>query len=109
MNFIGVICDWVGGMLGDIFRESFTEFGFQELREMFRWPRKRHEVWRIVGFLALGMVMGGLSVFVFPSALIEETWVRVVTLLVAPLAGGCGAISIGCWGRYQNQERVRLD
>lgn len=52
---------------------------------------------------------GGLSLWVFPALFIQEPWLRVINLLVAPCVAGFVMSALGNYRRRKGQELLRLD
>ena len=57
---------------------------------MYSWERDEDNRTFLKCFLLLlfGLALGGISVMVFPKSIISQSWLRVATLLLAPMAAG---------------------
>lgn len=56
------------------------------------------------GALILGAVLGGLSLLVFPHALIPSGWMRIANLILAPSLSGYFSMLIAKWKRHDKEE-----
>ena len=71
------------GILPVIF-EGFAEIGFESLFD----KRERHTLIATIGYLGLGLLVGALSVWFFPVALVKQPLIPGASLVLSPLAGG---------------------
>jgi hypothetical protein len=63
----------------------------------------------VLGYSALGLVAGALSVLVFNSPFIYDQQARLFNLILSPLAGGLAMALLGAWRRKRGQATVQLD
>jgi hypothetical protein len=101
------------GTLGEILLQSvgqaLFELGFYSVVDVFQRKKKRDPYFTALGYLLWGCILGGLSLLVFPKALITRPEYRVLNLIVVPLAAGYAMAVIGAWRRKKAQEPLRLD
>jgi hypothetical protein len=89
--------------------EWLAEFGFQAVKAPFQGGSKASPVVAVFGYAIFGAVAGGLSLLVFPSSFVASHTMRVVNLVVTPVASGALMSVLGSWRRRRGQELIRLD
>jgi hypothetical protein len=89
--------------------EILAEFGLRSVREPFRRPKPLHPVLAATGYAIFGAIAGGLSLWLFPTLFIDAEWLRIVNLVVTPVAAGGVMALVGAWRRRRDQELIRLD
>ena len=62
-----------------------------------------------VGYLMLGALAGALSLWLAPDVFIKAPWLRVMNLLLAPIAAGLIMGSIGSWRDKNDKDVVRIE
>jgi hypothetical protein len=103
--------------LAQVVAELLLQFVFEllggilisSLREPFRRPEPVHPVLAAFGYALLGGIAGIISLWLFPSVLIEKEWLRIVNLIVTPLAAGAAMAALGAWRRRRDKPVIRLD
>ena len=98
-----------GEFLLQIVVELLAESGLYGLREPFRRPKPLHPIFAGTCYIALGALMGGLSLLFFPSPFIQSQVGRVANLLFTPLAAGAVMAAIGAWRLRRGKDTIRLD
>ncbi len=104
-------------VLFEIFGEVFGQVIFQALAEaglhFFRRPGAKTEEtgwWKLViGYTLLGVVIGVISLFVFPHALMHGRVARIGYLVLAPIATGLSMSVIGALRQRRGQDTIPLD
>ena len=89
--------------------EALAELGLRSLREPFRRPEPLHPWLAAIGYSIFGAIAGGISVWVMPNSFITAAWLRVVNLVVTPIALGGLMAAIGAWRRRRDEEVIRID
>ena len=64
--------------------EGFVEFGLEEVFEM----KHRYSWVATIGYFMIGFLVGGLTIFFFPSAFVHRPFIPGASLLLSPLVGG---------------------
>ncbi len=86
--------------------EVLLELGCHTLAAPFR--RAPNPWLAALGYTVFGLLVGGLSLLLFPTNLVAPPW-RVFNLILTPLAaGGCMAL-MGAWRRRRGQPVLRID
>jgi len=62
-----------------------------------------------VGYLLLGFMCGGVSVFVFPHPLIHPSKIHGISLLISPILTGLVMAQMGLLRQRKNQKAVRIE
>ncbi len=71
------------GILPVLF-EGFAEIGLESLSH----KPERHTLIATMGYLGLGLLVGALSVWLFPMALVKQPLIPGASLVLSPLTGG---------------------
>jgi hypothetical protein len=100
---------WVAEILLQVFFEALAELGIRTLREPFKPARETSPLVAALGYAIYGALIGGVSLWFFPSAYLEAPWARIANLAVAPLAAGAAMSMIGAWRRGRGEALIRLD
>lgn len=100
------VLQWLAEVLLQIVLEALAEFGLHAIGAPFR--KQPRPAAAIVGYLFLGMVVGGVSVLMVPHALAHGAW-RLANLAVAPVLAGLAMGALGAWRARRGQDLVRLD
>ncbi|RJG07584.1 hypothetical protein D3870_17705 [Noviherbaspirillum cavernae] len=103
---IEFVFEVVGELLLQIAVEVLVELGFHSLAEPFRRPPNP---WiAAFGYTIFGMIAGGISLFLFPSYLVEGAW-KTVNLVVTPVVVGVLMCVLGWWRSKRGEEVLRID
>lgn len=87
----------LGELVLEVFGEALLEVGLSGLKEALG-RTNRNPSLAAVGYLILGALVGGLSVWLWPQRLFRNAPVPGLSLLLSPLAGGA---AMEAWGRYR--------
>lgn len=63
----------------------------------------------VIGYMFLGLLLGGLSLIVFPKSFIQDPDMRLVYLFVAPIISGLAMAMMGKVRDRRGEERIKLD
>ena len=99
----------VGELLLQIIVEALVEFGLHGARESFRRAKPLHPLLAAIGYAMVGALAGAISLWIFPQLFIATPRLRIVNLLLTPVAAGAVMAAIGSWRRRREQELIRLD
>lgn len=106
---IEVLLEICGEAILQIVFEALAEVGIHITRGKWRHTGAR-SVWRlVVGYLLLGVILGGLSLLVFSQSFAHSHFARVATLLLAPLGAAGATMVLGSLLRRCGQAPVKLD
>lgn len=95
-----------GEFLLQVFGELLFEYGFRFLAAPFE---KRPHPWiAAAGYVIFGLLLGALSLLVFPHNFVPRPW-RLANLLLTPLAVGAAMSLLGAWREGRGQRVLRID
>ena len=87
--------------------EFFVELGIHAGPKPFRKPTNP---WiAAIGYAIFGAVLGWLSLLVFPSHLVTSEALRIVNLILTPIAAGALMCAMGAWRAKRGQSVLRID
>ena len=111
-----IITELLLGLLEIIFEfllqvvfEALVEAGVRGIAEVVVRPEPPNAWLAIIGYVLLGAICGVLSLWLFPTLFIGNETIRMVNLLLTPLAAGAMMTIVGAWRRRRNQKLIRLD
>jgi hypothetical protein len=78
-------------------------------KEPFRRPKPLSPLVAAAGYAIYGAAAGGISIWLLPHHLIEQHWLRIANLAIAPIVAGGLMAAIGAWRRRRDLEVVRLE
>jgi hypothetical protein len=90
-----------------LFIEALAEAGLHAVADPLRRPVNP---WlAALGYALLGVLLGALSLWLFPVHLIGNHTLRYLNLLITPAAVGLAMMALGMWRAQRGQTVVRLD
>ncbi len=98
----------VEGLLQAAF-EILAELGLRSVSEPLRRREGRNKIMAGVGYGLLGCAAGGISLLLFPHALVRSTKFHGISLLTSPLLGGLAMSILGKIRRRQGKRLIDLD
>lgn len=87
----------LGQLVLEVFAEALLDLGLSGLRDALG-RRNRSPSLAAMGYLILGALVGGLSLWLWPQRLLRSGPVPGLSLLLSPVAGGA---AMEAWGRYR--------
>jgi len=102
-----IVLQFVGEILIQLFAEVLAELGLHSLSDTFK--RRRNPMLSTIGFILWGAVAGGISLLILPASPIRNPDLRVINLIVTPVAAGLVMTLIGRMRDRKGQDLVRLD
>ena len=84
-------------LVAEIFGEILLELGMAAFKDAFG-RENRSPVLAAFGYLVLGAVAGGVSLWLYPERFLRPAIVPGLSVLVAPLAGGA---VMHAWGEFR--------
>jgi hypothetical protein len=104
---IELLIEIFGEFLFQAFIELLVEYGFRSLAEPFR---KRPNAWvAALGYTVLGAALGGLSLLILPAHLVTGNFLRVMNLILTPIAVGLLMWAVGVWRMQRGHPVLRID
>ena len=102
-----IVLELLAELLFQVLGEVLVELGLQALAEPFR---KQPNAWLAVpGYLMLGALLGGLSLWAFPHHFTRDGWPRWVNLLFTPVLAGLVMTLLGRWRAQRGDTVLRID
>jgi hypothetical protein len=98
-----------GELLLQAFGELIAEFIGRSAKEPFRRPKPIHPFLAAVGYGIFGGITGLISLWLVPKLFVSAPWLRIVNLVLTPIAVGVFMERLGAWRRKHNQATIRLD
>jgi len=84
------------------------ELGIRGIAEVFKTPPASPAL-AATGYVILGAIAGGISLWLFPNLFIGPTWARWVNLILTPLVAGSAMAGVGWLRQKKGQTIMRLD
>lgn len=100
-----ILLQILGELLIQLVIEALAELGFHCAAG--RKPMR--PVLAGVGYLALGALLGGISLLIFPESFIEGDTLKLLGLFLIPLLLGCLMLMIGTFRSRKGRHRVRIE
>lgn len=94
-------------LIFQVFGELLVELGLHAVAAPFR---REPKVWLVVlGYLALGALVGAASLWIFPAHLTRDGWPRLLNLVVTPVVAGGAMTLMGLWRARRGDTLLRID
>jgi predicted PurR-regulated permease PerM len=108
-----IIFEIVFGFFAEIFiqvlAEALFELGFYSLAETLNRKRRRNPFLASIGYLIWGGIIGGVTIFVFPTLMIKNPTLRLLNLIISPIIAGLAMSALGSWRKKRGQDTLRID
>lgn len=105
----GFILRILGEFLLQIIFEALGELAIHSVKEAFRRPEPVHPSLAALGYAIFGAIAGGISIWILPNLYIGPQWLKIVNVVVTPIAAGGAMAAIGAWRRRKEKEVIRLE
>ena len=96
-----------GEILLQMLAEALAEIGLHSPAEPFR--KQRNPWLAAVGYAVFGATVGGISILLFPSNFVAGVTLRLVNLIVTPIAVGLLMSLMGMWRARRGEPVLRID
>ena len=83
--------------------------GLQSLGETLKRREDRNPVLAGIGYSLLGLIMGGVSLLIFPESFVRSERFHGINLLITPVLAGLVMGTIGQLRKRQGKTIIRLD
>lgn len=106
------VLGWLIQLFAELLIQLFAESLFRLIGHVLKAPFQRAptQPWvAAIGYAVFGAVAGAISLAVFPALFIKPEWLRLLNLVVTPLAAGAIMGLIGGWRRRHEKETIRLE
>ncbi len=102
-----IIFELLAELLLQLFGELLLEIGLHALVEPFR--KQPHPWLSAFAYTVFGAAAGGLTLLFVPAHFVHALPLRLLNLLLTPLAAGLLMAQVGAWRQRRGQELLRLD
>jgi hypothetical protein len=92
-----------------LFGELLVEIGARSLGETIAPREDRNPILAGLGYATLGLIAGGLSLFIFPDSFVRSETFHGVSVFISPVLAGLGMAGLGWLLERSGQRRLRLD
>jgi hypothetical protein len=108
-----IIAEAILGFIVEILIPVVGEFAFdfllRSLGEPFVSRERRNAVVAGLGYFLIGLILGGLSLLIFPRSFVRSETFHGINLLITPLVSGLVMGAIGRWRERHGETILRLD
>lgn len=104
-----IIFSFFGEFLLQILAELLIEFGFQSLVNTIIERKERNPYLAFIGYCLLGLIVGAISIAIFPVLFIEGKTLILINLGITPIFAGFAMSALGKWRSKRDKELIRLD
>jgi hypothetical protein len=112
MELLVELIAWAGQLLLELLLqllfEILAEFGLRAVREAMRPSKSAHPLLGLAGYILLGGVWGGVSVWVFPHKFAVPIWLQIANIVASPVIVGIAMVGVGRWRAQRNQQTILL-
>jgi nitroreductase len=109
MFLIELLVEVFGELLLQLLFEGLAEIGLHVFRKRSGGEVERSAWLRALGYVLLGLLAGGLSLWVHPQSFIHASAGRLGNLLLAPVAMGLSMAIVGAWRQKRGQQTLGID
>ena len=92
-----------------VFGELLIELGLRGLGEPFVRGEERSPILAAIGYGLLGLILGGLSLLVFPEPFVRSERFPGINLIITPVLTGLAMSAIGRLREKQGKYSIKLD
>ncbi len=104
---VELLFNCLGEFLLQVFGELLIDYGLRSLVD--GQSARRHPFLSFVANVVLGLIVGGLSLLIFPHHFVQAAWARVALLVIIPLLAGWMMSAYGQWRAGHGRERASLE
>ena len=108
-----IIAEAILGFILEILIPIVGEISFEAvarcLGEPFRSRERRNAVAAGIGYFLIGLILGGVSLLIFPRSFVRSETFHGINLLITPLVSGLVMGAFGRWRERQGKTILRLD
>ena len=109
MFLIELLVEIFGELLLQLLFEGLAEVGLHVFRKPGGDAADRSAWLRALGYVLLGALAGGLSLWLYPQSFIQSSAGRLGNLLLAPVAMGLCMAIMGAWRKKRGQQTLGID
>jgi nitroreductase len=109
MFLIELLVEVFGELLLQLLFEGLAEIGLHVFRKPDGGQADRGAWLRALGYGLLGLLAGGLSLWLRPQSFIHSSLGRLGNLLLVPVAMGLAMAIVGAWRKRRGQQILGID
>ena len=106
---IELVAELILELLLQLVGELVTELGFRSLGEPFVSRERQNPLLAGLGYCLFGLILGGLSLLIFPKSFVRSESFNGISLLITPVLAGLVMSAIGKLRERQGKPLLRLD
>lgn len=103
--FLQLILEFLVSVVGEL----AIELGLRSFGEPFVNREARNPVLAGIGYCLLGLILGGLSLLIFPDPFVRSERFHGINLLITPVLAGFAMSALGHLRKRQGKTLLRLD
>ena len=96
-------------IIGEIFANLLVSFFSNAFADTLRQPSERNPALSLIGYILFGIVLGAISLWIFPHYLLSTPQFRIANLIGSSLTTGWVMSSIGTWKKKRGKLPLPLD
>lgn len=108
-----IIAELLLGFIVEVVIPIVGELAFEILLHSLGQPfvsrERRNPVFAGIGYFLIGLILGGLSLLVFPRSFVRSERFHGINLLITPLVAGLVMGAVGRWREQHGETLLRLD
>lgn len=109
LEVVGLVLRVIGELVLQLIFEALFDSAIHGAKYAYERREPLHPLLAAIGYLLLGAMAGWFSLWAFPSLILGTEGLRVLNLVITPLAAGATMAAIGAWRRRREREVVRLE
>lgn len=109
LQVFGWLFQLFGELILQLVMEAIAELIGHSLKEPFRRPGPLNPWLAAVGYGLFGAAGGALSLALLPELFIAPGHLRVLNLVLTPIAAGLVMALLGAWRRRRDKDTIRLE
>jgi len=104
-----IIFELVLPIVFEVFTSALPDFIVACLQHMFNRPPMRNPVMAALGYGILGLLIGGISLLIFPDSFVKSPDIRIFTLFFSPVAAGLMMLSLRAYRIKRGKIATRIE
>ena len=108
-----IIAEAILGFILEFLIPVIGEFAFdlllRSLGEPFMSRERRNPVIAGLGYLLIGLILGGVSLLIFPRSFVRSETFHGISLLITPVVSGLAMGALGRWREGRGETVLRID
>ncbi len=93
----------------EVLTSSLPDFVIACFQHMFNRPPMRNPVMAALGYGILGLIIGGISLLIFPNSFVKSADIRTFTLILSPIVAGLMMLSLRAYRIKHGKNATRIE